>query len=137
MPQDVTDQPEIERAGRPRRVLVVEDNDDIRDTLRELLEELGHCVSTARDGLEGLRRIREERPEVALIDIGLPGLTGYEVAQRVRDDEIEGKLPPVFLVALTGYGQPEDRERAQLAGFSAHMVKPPDVAELLRILDRA
>ena len=119
-------------AAVPRRVLLIEDNADVRDGLRLLLEEWGHPVEEAADGPSGVARALEVRPNVALVDVGLPGLDGYAVARRIRaapgGEEIR-------LVALTGYGQPEDRRRAFEAGFDAHLVKPVDPDELLRLLN--
>jgi two-component system, sensor histidine kinase len=118
-------------AGVPRRVLVVEDNEDAREMLRTTLELAGHDVRVASDGPGGVAAALAFLPEVALIDIGLPGLDGYEVARRIRTTA-PGRT--VTLVALTGYGQPEDRRRAQDAGFDAHLVKPVDVEGLVAAL---
>jgi signal transduction histidine kinase/ActR/RegA family two-component response regulator len=112
------------------RIVLVEDNDDARDTLRALLELMGNEVEEAVDGLSGLDRIFTWRPDVALIDIGLPKLDGYEVARQVRA-VADGTSP--LLVAMTGYGQPEDRNRALEAGFDVHMVKPVSVRELAKV----
>jgi CheY-like chemotaxis protein len=103
-------------------VLVVEDNRDIRDSLKSLLSLLGHHVEVAADGLEGVRRGLALRPRVALVDIGLPGIDGYQVARRLRHEL--GRT--VYLVAYTAYGEPEDRIRALEAGFDLHLVKPLD-----------
>ncbi len=119
--------------GPPLRVLLIEDNDDIRATLQDLLRAHGHQVDVASDGIEGLQRAHAQRPDVALIDIGLPKLDGYQVAARFR---AELPWPPV-LIALSGYGQPEDRSRARAAGFDAHLVKPVRLDELLRALTDA
>ncbi|MDQ3097062.1 MAG: ATP-binding protein [Chloroflexota bacterium] len=115
----------------PLRIVLVEDNADAREALRELLCFEGHVVDTAADGLAGLRAIYDHRPDVAIVDIGLPLLDGYQVAQRVRADR---GLAGVRLVALTGYGQPKDRERATAAGFDTHIVKPVDADHLMRSL---
>ena len=101
--------------------------------MRALLELDGHSVETAGDGVRAIELITQKSFDVALIDIGLPGMDGYEVARRVRT---RGTRPP-FLVALTGYGQPEDRKRATAAGFDAHLVKPVDPPELTRVLAAA
>ena len=114
-----------------RCIVVVEDNDDVRESLRLLLELDGHTVSAEPDGKQGLERIFERRPDVALIDIGLPRLDGYEVARRVR---ASGEAHRVFLVALSGYGQPADVARASAAGFDAHLVKPVDLDQLSRVI---
>ena len=112
-------------------VLIVEDNEDGRESLRELLELWGHQVSSAGSGPEGIEMAFAIRPEVALIDIGLPGLDGNEVARRIRSilDEEE-----ISLIAMTGYGQPEDRRRALQAGFDRYLVKPVDPAVLAQLL---
>jgi CheY-like chemotaxis protein len=115
-------------------ILVVEDNEDGRESLRELLEIWGHEVSVAGNGPEGVEMAFSIRPEVALVDIGLPGLDGNEVARRIRSllggDEIS-------LIAMTGYGQPEDRRRALQAGFDRYLVKPVDPAVLSQLLSEA
>jgi signal transduction histidine kinase len=114
--------PTPERAPAPaRRIVVVEDHDDARDALQILLTLQGHEVRTASDGLTGVALILEARPDVALIDVGLPGLDGYEVARQVRQAP---KSPGIRLVAVTGYGQPYDRSRARDAGFDLHLTKP-------------
>ena len=105
-----------------RNILVVEDNADAREMLRVALELDGHHVEVAADGLEGVETALRLHPDVALVDIGLPGLDGYEVARRVR----ESLGDDVRLIALTGYGQAEDRRRTREAGFDAHLVKPVD-----------
>ncbi|WP_242339790.1 MULTISPECIES: ATP-binding protein [Anaeromyxobacter] len=116
------------RAGK-LRVLVVEDNEDNRDALRLLVEHLGHEVDAVEDGLRGVARALSDHPDVMLVDIGLPGLDGYEVARRVRGALGQG----VKLVAVTGYGQPEDRRRAIAAGFDQHLTKPVDYDTLFRL----
>jgi CheY-like chemotaxis protein len=115
---------------RPRRVLVVEDNPDSRDTLCMLLRLNGFQVEGAGDGQEGVRKALAWRPAAAVVDIGLPLFDGYEVARRLR----AGLDGPLLLIALTGYGQPEDRRRAFAAGFDHHLTKPADPAVLLRLL---
>jgi two-component system, sensor histidine kinase len=123
--------PSTPDAGQ-RSILVIEDNADARAALVALLELEGWTVEHAADGPEGIEIMRAKSPRVALIDIGLPGMDGYEVARRVR--ALPQEQP--FLVALTGYGQPEDRRRAQDAGFDAHLVKPVDPDDLTAILSR-
>ncbi len=113
-----------------RRVLVVEDNVDAREALHALLELSGHSVELAGDGPSGIEAVRRVRPEVVLVDIGLPGLDGYQVAAALRAEWGAN----LRLVALTGYGQPEDRTRALAAGFDAHLVKPVDPDRLNRVL---
>lgn len=117
----------------PRRILVVEDNADVRDLLRSKLRQLGHEVDAAEDGPAGLEKLLASPPEIALVDIGLPGVDGYEIARRTR----EAVGPRVYLVALTGYGQIEDREKALTAGFDVHLTKPVDFADLQNVLARA
>jgi signal transduction histidine kinase/ActR/RegA family two-component response regulator len=121
---------EADRAGL--RVLVVEDNQDGRESLRDLLEIWGCRVELAEDGPRGLDRALAAPPDVALIDIGLPGLDGNEVARRIRA-HLNGQAP--CLIAMTGYGQPEDRSRALAAGFDTYLVKPVDPELLARLLD--
>ena len=122
---------EVVQSLRPLRVLVVEDHDDARESLRLLLTAEGHAVTGAQDGPEGLEVLRSWRPDVALVDVGLPGLDGYAVARAVAADPDVREIP---LVALTGYGQPEDRRRAIAAGFRAHLVKPVFREALIRTL---
>lgn len=106
---------------RGRTILVIEDNDDARESLRLLLESLGHRVLQAADGHQGVALALEHRPEVLLIDLGLPGLDGYEVARVVRADPVGNSA---LLIAVTGYGQVDDRRRSMEAGFDAHLLKP-------------
>jgi PAS domain S-box-containing protein len=121
-------------AGPPRRVLVVEDNEDAAETLAEVLRLGGHEVVVAYDGAEGVRRAAEWRPDAVLCDIGLPGMDGYEVARRLRTG---GAGQGMLLVALTGYALPEDLRRAHAAGFDAHLSKPARLEDIEAILARA
>jgi CheY-like chemotaxis protein len=114
------------------RVLLVEDNADARAALVALLELEGYLVEAAADGAAGVEIVRTLRPDVALVDIGLPGIDGYEVARRIR----ALGPPQPFLVALTGYSRPEDRQRTTDAGFDAHLVKPVDPNDLTALLSR-
>jgi signal transduction histidine kinase/ActR/RegA family two-component response regulator len=126
--------PGAEECAAPRRhVLVVEDNADNRDTLVMLLESLGHEVVSAVDGPSGVQAGLASRPEVAIVDIGLPGFDGFEVGRRLR----AALGPTLKLVALTGYGQPEDRERSRAAGFDVHLTKPAEANELARVVARS
>jgi CheY-like chemotaxis protein len=109
------------------RVVVVEDNADAAESLLMLLELLGHRVRVFHDGLSALEAVRTDAPDVMLVDIGLPGMDGYEVARRARE---EPGLRKAVLVALTGYGRDDDRNRAIAAGFDYHLAKPIDVGEL-------
>jgi CheY-like chemotaxis protein len=110
-------------ASLRRRVLIVDDNLDAADSLGMLLRVTGHEVQLAHDGPSALTAASSFRPEVVLLDIGLPGMDGYEVARRLRRQEGSEKA---LLVALTGYGQAEDFRRSQEAGFDQHLVKPAD-----------
>jgi len=116
-----------------RRVLIVEDNDDVRDSLRALLEQSGHELYEAVDGPSGVERALEVRPDVVLIDLGLPGMDGYAVANSIRSAPGYSAV----LVAITGYGQSEYRARATDAGFQAYLLKPVDPAELEKIIAQA
>lgn len=116
----------------PRRVLVVDDNKDSALTLRMSLELSGHAVSVAHEGASGLKLARELLPDAIILDIGLPGMDGYDVARKIRSTP---ELSGVFLVAMTGYGQEEDKRRSRVAGFDAHLTKPVDLAVLLGLLE--
>jgi CheY-like chemotaxis protein len=112
-------------------ILLVEDNPDARETLRLLLELEGHRVATTDTGERAIALALEQPFTVALIDIGLPDVDGYHVAQRIRSAPSGDR---VVLVALTGYSQPEDVRRAREAGFDAHLVKPIDPDALTKTL---
>jgi CheY-like chemotaxis protein len=112
-------------------VLVVEDNLDVAESLRDLVEAFGHEVHVARSGDAALAQARQRPPDVVLCDIGLPGMTGYEVARAFRSDPL---LRHARLVAVTGYAQVQDRHDAAEAGFDRHLGKPPDPSELERLL---
>ena len=116
---------------RRMRILIVDDNDDGRDMLKMLLELHGHEVHEAMDGPSAVDGVIAFRPDVAIVDIGLPGFDGYEVARRVRRF---GNADRVMLVALTGYGQEEDRRQAKEAGFDAFLVKPVEAQTLAKML---
>jgi two-component system, sensor histidine kinase len=117
--------------SHPLRVLVVEDHDDSRTTMRMLLAIAhGHVVYEAAEGFSAIQIAVEKRPDAALIDLGLPGMDGYEVARQIRNTVGDG----MFLIALTGYDTEEDRQRTEDAGFDVHMVKPVDSGELTRLL---
>ena len=134
-PQMARRRPDAKPSTPARDVLVVEDNADARETLRRILELEGHRVRVAADGVSALEAVRSAAPEIALIDIGLPNMDGYELARRIRN-EVEASRRP-YLVAVTGYGLPEDRKRTREAGFDLHIVKPVDAALLADILERA
>ncbi|WP_288378746.1 ATP-binding protein [uncultured Massilia sp.] len=130
-PAPAAEQDGAHPATGPVRVLVVDDNADAAQMLATLLEAHGHAVSVEYDGTAGYARALRERPEVMLLDIGLPDLDGHELARRLRATP---ETANAVLVALTGYGQSDDRDRAREAGFDRHLVKPADLSELLRIL---
>lgn len=117
----------------PRRVLIVEDNADAAEMLRDLLELLGHHATLAAKGNEALELLRSRGADVVLCDLGLPGMSGYELARAIRHDTSLRETP---LVALTGYGQPEDRKRTAAAGFDEHLTKPVDLQVLGETLRR-
>jgi signal transduction histidine kinase/ActR/RegA family two-component response regulator len=120
-------------AGEGCRILLVEDNEDNRQTLAAVLNLYGHRVTQAADGNEGLHLALSDPPDVAVVDIGLPGVDGYEVARRLRS------MPAtraIGLVAVTGYGQSEDERKALDAGFDLHLVKPVEAAKLLQAIAR-
>jgi PAS domain S-box-containing protein len=117
--------------GKKCRVLVVDDNVDGAEIQQTLLEAIGHDVRIVHDGLAALEAALEYLPDVVLLDIGLPGLNGYEVAQAIRQQPI---FNGILLIAVTGYGLEADRQRTRQAGFDYHLVKPADFAEVQRIL---
>jgi CheY-like chemotaxis protein len=114
-----------------RRIVIADDNEDSAESFAMLLSFSGHEVRVAHDGTAALNAVREFRPDVAFLDIGMPGLTGYEVAQAVRAEPWGSE---VTLIALTGWGQPDDKLRARSAGFDRHLIKPIDPEEVDRLL---
>jgi signal transduction histidine kinase/ActR/RegA family two-component response regulator len=114
-----------------RRVLIVDDNEDSADSLAMLLKIMGHEVRTAYDGEQAVEAAAALRPDVALLDIGMPRLNGYDACRRIRE---QPGGQEVFLIAVTGWGQEEDRRRTEEAGFDHHVVKPVDTAALMRLL---
>ena len=122
--------PDVQRRHESRRVLVVDDNPDAAESLADLLRMLGHSVEVAHDGPMAIERTRANPPDVVLCDIGLPGMSGYEVAKALRASGANG----MRLIALSGYAQPEDVKRAIEAGFDAHIAKPCDVEQIGRLL---
>jgi CheY-like chemotaxis protein len=109
----------------------VDDNQDAAESLAVFLRLRGHEVATAVDGAAALELATTLRPDVVFLDIGLPGMDGYEVARRLREVP---SLDSVLLIAVTGYGHDEDRRRSQAAGFDQHLVKPVDPAQLRALL---
>jgi PAS domain S-box-containing protein len=135
----LTDAPATAEEPRPAhhvlekaaRILLVEDNLDAAEALSELLRMWGHEVAVAHDGVSALETARQDRPDIVLLDIGLPGMDGYEVARGLR--AVPG-LAATSLIALTGYGQESDRQRSRLAGIDHHLVKPVDPEQLRSLL---
>ncbi len=118
-----------ETALSPRRIVIVEDNEDARQMLKALLELAGHEVHDAADGPAGIELVAAVDPDIAFVDIGLPSIDGYEVARRLRE-----RHKNLCLVALSGYGQSEDRRKAVEAGFDMHLLKPVDPGRLSAII---
>jgi CheY-like chemotaxis protein len=118
----------------PRRVLIVDDNEDAANSLAMVLKLGGHETASVYTAADALARAASFKPDVVLLDIGLPGMDGYEVALRLR--ELPG-LRNVRLVAVTGYGRSDDRLRAREAGFDEHLTKPVEFSALDRTLSRA
>jgi CheY-like chemotaxis protein len=121
----------VEAQARSRRILVVEDNIDSAEAMQLLLEGMGHSVTVVHDGAEALAVAMRLRPDVVLLDFGLPGVDGYELARRLRDAP---ETQAAHLVAVTGYGQQKDRARSLEAGFDMHLVKPVDPAQLREVV---
>jgi signal transduction histidine kinase/ActR/RegA family two-component response regulator len=130
--QQGTGQTPVTPAVRALRVLVVDDLPDAAETMAELLQLMGHDVLTAIDGGGAVELALRERPDLVLLDIGLPGLNGFEACRSMR----EGGLTGTVIVAVSGYGNPEDRGLSQVAGFDEHLVKPVDPALLRALVDR-
>ena len=130
-PPRAWERPMAEAQTSPRRVLVVDDNEDAAELLAEALRAAGYEARVAFDGPSGLELGRTWKPEIAVLDIGLPVMDGYELAERLR----ELSPPPVRLLALSGYAQPGDRARARAAGFHEHLVKPVDLDTLYSMLE--
>ena len=120
--------------GPSQRVLIVDDNVDSAESLAVLLRQSGHEVRTTHDGPSALDLTSSYRPEVVLLDIGLPGMDGYEVARRLKQ---QPGMQAVSLAAVTGYGQEEDRRRSREAGFDYHLVKPVDLAALQEVFTKS
>jgi CheY-like chemotaxis protein len=130
----------VSRARAPApdaiRVLIVDDNPDAAETLAAALRLQGRAVEVAHDGPQALKAAHDFRPNVALLDIGLPVMDGYELARRLRWAAGRDPLaPPLALIALTGYGEQSDRERSREAGFVHHLVKPVDLDALMALLE--
>jgi two-component system CheB/CheR fusion protein len=113
-------------------VLVVDDNADAADSMASLLRLHGHEAWTAYDAASALALGSEHRPDVVLLDIGLPGMSGYDVALKLRELPA---LRDALIIAVTGYGQPEDRRRSREVGFDHHLIKPVDIDALRRLME--
>lgn len=114
------------------RIVVADDNEDSAESFAMLLSFSGHEVRIVHDGASALDAVRDFRPDIAFLDIGMPGMTGYEVAQAVRAEPWGREIK---LIAVTGWGQPDDRQRARTAGFDRHLIKPIDLAEVDQLLE--
>jgi CheY-like chemotaxis protein len=123
--------PPTSSRGR-KRILVVDDNADAAESIAVLLQIEGHEVKTVTDAMQALACIESFSPQVAIIDIGLPGMNGYELAAGIRANRT---LPTPLLIALTGYGQAEDFDRSREAGFNHHFVKPAELRAIQAIID--
>jgi CheY-like chemotaxis protein len=123
--------PAYAKVSRPLRVVVVDDNEDAAVMLAEMLHMVGHEVEVAMDAVEAIRVVRRFLPDVAILDIGLPVMDGYALASRLRG-ELGDAAPR--LIAVTGYGQQHDRDLSMRSGFTAHLVKPVDVQQLLALV---
>jgi CheY-like chemotaxis protein len=133
-PTDVKEKATVALAAHQAgRVLLIEDNEDSRHTLSAVLALCGHQVYEAGDGAEGVRIALTEKPDVAVVDIGLPGIDGYEVARRLRAAAGPHRIG---LIALTGYGQAEDKDRALSAGFDMHLSKPVQPQRLIEAITK-
>jgi CheY-like chemotaxis protein len=125
--------PELKHDPRRKRLMVVDDNRDAAETMSMLFELWGHEVVCAYDGRSALETAAKYRPDAVFLDIGLPGMDGYEIAERLRELPESGRT--TVLVAITGYGQEEDRRRSREAGIDHHLVKPVAPETLQQLLE--
>lgn len=132
--ESIPDGKEAAKRVEPKRILVVDDNADSAEMMRVILESAGHHVEVAADGLEALVVVEKYSPDIALLDIGLPVMDGYELGQRLHTTANAAKCR---LIALTGYGQEHDRAQSKASGFEAHFVKPVDTKALLELIARS
>jgi two-component system CheB/CheR fusion protein len=129
--EQTKDSAKLEKSALPRRVLVIDDNEDQAEMLRQILVMMGHTVFVAHDGVNALEMAIKTVPDAALVDIGLPGMDGYELARRIRQIPA---LHRVLLIAQTGWGQDDDRRRSREAGFDHHFVKPMAVKDMQDVI---
>ena len=125
--------PTPQLSGSRRRILVADDNPDVVESFEVMLQTLGHEVATALDGFEVLEKAERFRPDVVVLDIGMPKLNGLETARRLRQ-QLWGR--EAVLIAITGWGDEEDKRLSAEAGFNVHLVKPVDPVTLLNVLDK-
>jgi len=129
---DVPDSgPETVGVTNGLRIVIIEDNEDLAESLKDLLEDTGHRVWAARSGTDGINLVQEVRPNVVLCDLGLPHMGGVEICRRIRALAIAA---PPLMVAITGWGREEDHRRTREAGFDHHLVKPVEVDSLDEVL---
>jgi CheY-like chemotaxis protein len=142
MPALVVDTPKVpvntvtqsdDVASTPKDILIVDDNRDAAESLGALLRLHGHTVRVVHDGAQGIQQSRVDPPGIVFLDIGLPGMDGYEVCRQLRAEGSDA----LRIFAITGYGQERDRERARDAGFDAHFVKPVDLSRILQVVAAA
>ena len=131
---DAPTSPSTATEPRKARILVVDDNIDTARGMARLLKLIGHTIATAHSGPEAIEAARQHRPDFVLLDIGLPGMTGYEVAARLRQEE---SCQGAVIIAVSGYGQDEDRRRSKESGFDHHLIKPLDHDALLALLENS
>jgi CheY-like chemotaxis protein len=127
---EVTEASSAPIAATAKRVLIVDDNVDAATTLQWLLADHGYTVEVAHDGPAGLKAAQAFKPDILLLDIGLPGMDGYELARRLRSEGFESAL----VVAISGYAHESDIERSRAAGFDRHFAKPVDIDHLVKSL---
>jgi CheY-like chemotaxis protein len=127
---ELPEKSDVPVSGAAKRVLVVDDNADAAVTLSWLLREHGYTVEVAHDGPAGLKTAQSFKPDILLLDIGLPGMDGYELARRLRSDGFESSL----MIAISGYAHEADIERSRAAGFDRHFAKPVDIDQLVQSL---
>jgi CheY-like chemotaxis protein len=133
-PSARSDMPAPTYRGSPRRrILVVDDNVDAAESMGLLLKQMGHDVQVAHDGHAALEAARFNRPQLVLLDLGMPGINGYNVVERLRKD---GRLAGARFIAITGSSDPEARQRSRQAGFDEHIVKPIDFETLRKLVER-